>query len=343
MLTYPPQWNPGPGGGQQGADPFQRGYQLPDGGADPFAYGQQQPPAWPGYGAPRPPGSPPPSGQPPKRDNTQWVIAAIAAVLVVSVLVGGLLWKLNSGNDTPQAAPATTTSTSAPARTTATKPSALPPVTPTAVPTPAPQATPCNGHTAGPTPQTPPGWSTVVSPRGLAYDVPPGWTVEKCETLVGWEKRCPETPDSPFGTCPIRTMSGAATLANPVCPDGGSLALTGAPGAKSVNDINQAVQNESATVKDIYTSDSGVVPSVALSDPRTLTVAGAPAVEVIATVTGIAAEKCIAPKALHVMVATTVPGQPGTVLFVVSMAQDYTGAPDAGLIDQLVGSLRRAS
>jgi predicted TPR repeat methyltransferase len=81
---------------------------------------------------------------------------------------------------------------------------------------------------------------------------------------------------------------------------------------------------------------------VALSDPRPLTVGGAPAVEIIATVTGIAADKCTAPKALHVMVATTVPGQPGTVLYVMSMAQDYAGAPDAGLVDQLVATLRRA-
>ena len=86
-----------------------------------------------------------------------------------------------------------------------------------------------------------------------------------------------------------------------------------------------------------------MVPNVDLSPPRDLTVGGAPAVEVIATVTGIAADTCTAPKALHVMVATTVAGQPGTVLFVISMAQDYQGAPGAGVVDQMVGSLRLAS
>jgi hypothetical protein len=121
------------------------------------------------------------------------------------------------------------------------------------------------------------------------------------------------------------------------------LVLTGVPGAKSVTDINEAVRNESSLVSDIYTSDSGVVPSVALSEPRHLTVAGAPAVEVIATVTGIAAGNCTAPKALHAMVATTVPGQPGTVLFIVAMDQDIAGAPDPSAIDQMVGSLRLAS
>jgi hypothetical protein len=60
------------------------------------------------------------------------------------------------------------------------------------------------------------------------------------------------------------------------------------------------------------------------------------------TVTGIEADDCTGPHALHAMVATTVPGQPGSVLFVVLMDQDYPEAPGAGLIDQLVGSLRPA-
>ncbi|GAS89029.1 hypothetical protein [Mycolicibacterium brisbanense] len=42
------------------------------------------------------------------------------------------------------------------------------------------------------------------------------------------------------------------------------------------------------------------------------------------------------------MVATKVPGQPGSVMFVVSLEQGYPGAPDPGLVDQLVGTLRRA-
>ncbi|HEX7827622.1 MAG TPA: hypothetical protein VF477_22210 [Mycobacterium sp.] len=336
-MTYPPQWNSG--GGQWGGDPFRGGYQAP---GDPFAQGQPQ--AWPGYGGQPPTGPPPPFLPPPRRDNTGWVIATVAAVVIVAVLVGGLVWKLNGSNDSPQAAPATTTtkpSATSTTRTTTSTPSS----TPTAAPAPAPpSAGECKGLSAGPTAQTPPGWQTVLSPRGLAYDVPSGWTVLSCESLVGWEKTCPETPDSPFGTCPIRTMSGAASLANPVCPDGNSLALTGVPGAKNTSDINQAVRAEATLVEAIYTSASGAAPSsVALSDPRSLTVAGAPAVEIIATVTGIAADRCTAPRALHVMVATTVPGQPGTVLFVVSMAQDYAGAPDAGLVDQLVASLRRAS
>lgn len=334
-MTYPPPWNPGPGG-QPSPGPWQRGYQLP-GAADPFAYGQQPGQPLPGYGAPPPLGGGHPQGGPPKRDNVQWIIATVAAVVVVAVVVGGLLWKLNGGNETPQAATATTSTTTAP------KPT--PTTTPTAAPAPAP-STPtasCNGHSAGPAAATPAGWKTVVSPRGLAYDVPSDWEVLKCDSLIGWEKKCPVGPDSPFGTCPIRTMSGAANLPNPACPDKSSLAISGAPGAKNTPDINQAVNNETGTVKDIYTSDSGVVPTVDLGPARQFTVGGAPAAEVIATVTGIETDKCTAPKVLHVMVATTVPGQPGSVMFVLALPQDYPGALDAGIVDQMVGSLRLAS
>lgn len=334
-MTYPPPWNSGPSG-QPAPDPWQRGHQLPI-GADPFAPGQQPSQPFPGYGAPSPGWQP--QGGPPKRDNVQWIIATVAAVVVVAVVVAGLLWKLNSGNDTPVAATTTSSSNTpnAPSKsatpTTSATPSAAP-STPTAS---------CNGHGAGPVAATPAGWKTVVSPRGLAYDVPPDWEIHKCDSLVGWEKKCPETPDSPFGSCPIRAMSGAASLDNPVCPEKSSLATSGAPGAKNTPDINQAVTNETGTVKDIYTSDDGVVPNVDLGQPRQFTVGGAPAVEVIATVTGIEADKCTAPKALHVMVATTVAGQPGSVLFVLSLPQDYPGALNSSIVDQMVGTLRLAN
>ena len=103
------------------------------------------------------------------------------------------------------------------------------------------------------------------------------------------------------------------------------------------------MQQEAQLVADIYTSKSGVVPQVSLSQPRPLTVAGAPAVEIVATVTGIETDDCTGARALHAMIATTVAGQPGSVLFVVSMEQDYPGAPDAGVIDQMVATLRPAT
>lgn len=327
-MTYPPSWNAGPGGQP---DPWRRGHPQPGaGGLPPHGY-----PVQPGYGHPPPPGAPPLYGKPPR--NHQWIIVTVAAVLVIAVAVAVIVWKLGGSDDEQQATPSTTTSlTKATPRSSSSTPTSR---TTSAAPAPAPAD--CDGRVGTPGPDTPAGWKQVVSPRGLIYDVPPEWDVLKCTVLVGWEKTCPITPDSPFGTCPIRSMSGAAELKNAACPEGNSVAVSGVPGAKSTPDINEAVQNETATVKDIYTSESGVVPDVSLSAPRNLTVAGAPAVEIIATVTGIAPDNCVAPNALHVMIATTVAGQPGSVMFVVSMG--YQGAPDNGTIDSMVRSLRLAS
>ncbi|MGJ0120314.1 hypothetical protein ACQ7HM_14020 [Williamsia sp. MIQD14] len=193
----------------------------------------------------------------------------------------------------------------------------------------------CPAASAGPT--TPAGWKSVTGTRGLAYDVPPTWTVQPCGTVIGWEKKC---TDGPFGFCPIRTMSGAATLESASCPKS-TLADAGLPGASDTSDILQAVRAESALVADIYTSDSGRVPRVQLSAPRRFTVGGADAVQVVASVTGIETSACQGPTALHSMVATTVPGQPGSVMFVISLPQGMTDAVAPAVGDQMVATLRR--
>jgi hypothetical protein len=303
----------------------------------PFPGGYQQPPFnWPGYG----PGyweAPPAVGPPPRRNTTLWVVLTVAAVVVVAAGTGAVLWGLNSGpgNNKPhQAQPTPTTAVTEPSTATAL------PTAPTRVPPsilPPPVVGGCQGRTFGPAPQTPAGWSTVVSPRGLAYDVPPDWGVEECTALVGWEKPC---ADGPFGFCPVRTMSGAAVLPDPGCK-GHAHALAGVPGAKNQPDINQALGNESELVSDIYTSDSGQVPAVALGQVRHLTVSGAPAAQMVARVSDIGSDGCTAPSALHSMLATTVPGIEGTVLFVISLRQGYPGAPDPAVIDRMVSTLRR--
>ncbi|MGW4098458.1 hypothetical protein [Mycobacterium sp. NPDC004974] len=324
-MTYPPQWNPPPG------DPFEN-YQSPQ---TPSPGGYYQPiPGWSGYG------EAPPADQPPKRSRTPLIVGTVAGVVAITLLVGLALWGFNSrGNDT--AGIATTTSaaatdeptgtTTAPSSTTSSS-SAAP-----AAPPAAPAA--CEGRVPTATPQTPAGWNPVASPRGLNYAVPGNWEVNACTDMVGWEKPC---SDGPFGYCPIRTMSGSTSIPNEQCPKG-SRGVTGVPGAKNTPDINEAVQGEAKLVADIYTSKNGVVPSVSLSPPRNFTVGGTPAVQIVATVTGIEGDNCTGTSALHSMVATTVPGQPGSVLFVVSLEQGYPGAPDPGLIDQLVGTLNRAS
>lgn len=200
-----------------------------------------------------------------------------------------------------------------------------------------PSTTGCPPAVSGP--NTPSGWQTVAGKRQLAYDVPADWEVAGCETLVGWEAPC---PDGPFGFCPVRTMSGAAMLTTETCPDD-SAGVAGLPGAKNIDDIDAAIRAESETVAAIYTSESGVVPQVSLSEPRRLTVGGRPAVHVVATATGIESSPCVGDTALHSMVATTVPGQPGVVLFVISLPQGMPGAADPDIIDQMVASLRDAN
>lgn len=288
------------------------------------AYGQ--PPQFPGGPARTPPGPPFP---PPRRDRTQWWIAGSAAAVVVVLLLGVLVYKLSSDSGSTTAQSPTSATVSAP-----TPGSATPPSTSSQA---APQRAVCKGQSAGPGPNTPAGWSTVVSPRGLVYDVPADWKVNECTTLIGWETKC---PDGPFGTCPLRTMSGSAESADSSCK-AQNFAMTGVPGAKDIPDIHQAANREASLATAIWTSDSGAAPTVSQSQEKSLTVGGSPAVEVVATVTNITTSGCGATRAVHVVVATTVPGQPGTVLFVASLEQGIAGAPGPEVADQLVASLRR--
>jgi hypothetical protein len=312
----PPPWQPG-GQNPYGQHPYsQPGQQFPQ--YPPPQYPNWSGQGWSGYGE-----APPAFGPPPRRNKTPWILAALAAVVIVALVAGGLVWKFNSGDDDADSAAGTTSSALT------TSPDEPAPNT-SAKPKPA-----CEGKVAARRPETPPNWIPVASPRGLDYAVPPDWTVNSCTTLVGWEKPC---PDGPFGFCPVRTMSGSAELPNQQCPDY-SRVLTGVPGAGTTDDINEAVQLETQLVGDIYTSKNGVVPSVSLSEPRKFNIDGQPAVQIVATVTGIEADECTGPEALHSMVATKVDGQPGSVMFIVSMEQGYPGAPDPKLIDDILATV----
>ncbi|AKS31687.1 hypothetical protein [Mycolicibacterium goodii] len=312
----PPPWPPG--GQHPGPYPGQYPGQYPGG---------QQPnwpaPGWSGYGWSGY-GEAPPAHQPPRRNKTPWILAALAGVVITALIAGGLVWKFNSGADDDRDSAGATTSASA-------EPESSTPST-TAKPA-------CEGKVAARTPDTPPQWIPVASPRGLDYAVPSDWTVNSCTSLVGWEKPC---PDGPFGFCPVRSMSGSAMLPNKECPDHARV-LTGVPGASKTDDIDEAVQLESQLVDDIFTSKNGVIPQVSLGDPREFTIGGQPAVQIVAKVTGIEADECTAPEALHSMVATKVDGQPGSVMFIVSMEQGYPGAPDPGLIDEILETVHHAN
>ena len=113
-----------------------------------------------------------------------------------------------------------------------------------------------------------------------------------------------------------------------------------------LKDIGREARSKSSLVGDIYTSESGRKPTVSLGDPRTMTIDGAPAVEVLATVTHIEQDQCHGPGALHSVVATSVPGGKGVVVFVVSIAQGYPGRQlpvsstrSSGVAAQLISSV----
>ncbi|WP_051989832.1 hypothetical protein [Gordonia soli] len=134
-------------------------------------------------------------------------------------------------------------------------------------------------------------------------------------------------------------MSGAATHETTQCPDDWA-GTAGTPGNTKTGDINKALRDELALVGAIYTSESRHSPSVSSGRPQKLSIGGRAALHVVATARDIEASKCVGESALHSIVATTVPGQPGVTLFVISLPQ---GVPDAGnrrLINQMVTSLR---
>jgi hypothetical protein len=243
-----------------------------------------------------------------------WISLALAALLIV--VSATLVWTVRT----------MTARTSAPSETSTV--AAPPPLF-----APPPMSAPvCPAAVAGPL--TPAGWQPVSSPVGLAYDVPADWTVSDCSSMLGWEKYC---PDGPFGTCPIEVLSGTAELEVPRCPKDWR-AVSGLDSQHDSDDIGREARAKSSLVADIYTSETGRTLTVSPGRPRTLTVDGSPAIELRATVTDIEQDECHGPSALHSVVATM--GVKGVVVFVVSIGQGYPGAPDPGLVDQIIGTLR---
>ncbi len=359
-MSYPPQGYPSDGSNHPDQPPTDgdpsHPYPPPTYPSPGQPYQQQPPPGWtqsgdynqyPSYPqqtpyaqqAPYTQNTPfaqygPPNGVPPQRSGSGKALAVIAGVslLVIAALVAVVIVVVHkvgsadvsaSGNSSSSGDTYVPTSAESSPTTT----------TPTTTET-VPQEESCPTATAAPT--TPAGWKTVAGKRHLAYDVPANWKVLTCTTIVGWEKKC---DTGPFGYCPIRSMSGASALETPQCPKNDA-GVAGLPGASQTPDINEAVRAEGNLVADIYTSDSGHVPTVTLGPPRSFTVGGAPAVQVLATVTDIETSQCVGPTAIHSMVATTVPGQKGSVMFVISLPQGVPDAADPAIIDQMVGSLR---
>ena len=268
------------------------------------------------------PGSRPPGEPPRQRTTLLWV--ALAAAVVVIVVLSVVVIKQFSNDTTGSPTPSTTAAS-------ATVQSAPPPVSSSPDDGVVSSSMTCDGYTASVDEGSQPGWHAAINRFGLAYAAPPDWTVAACGVRSGWAKPCPE------GQCVIRELGAVATVANPACPKQ-NLAMSGVAGSRNP-DIRAALDEESALVAPIYTQGD-TVPNVELGPVRDFTIGTRPAVQVVATVTGIAADDCNGPNALHSMVVTTVPNVEGSVVFLISLREGATASPKSDVIDGMVQTLR---
>ncbi|MBM7171099.1 hypothetical protein JQK87_22395 [Streptomyces sp. G44] len=154
-----------PGGGQnqpgQGQNPYrQPGYQQPD------AQAQQAP-----WHAPTMPGEPRGGApEPPRGDGrrTKMIALVAAAAVVVAAGVTGALLLGGGKDDSAEPGPVKSGSASGPAKSSGSHSA----------------DNPRAGAAPGP---TVPGWKVVVNPkRGIAFDVPPGWSLESRDWAGGY-------------------------------------------------------------------------------------------------------------------------------------------------------------
>jgi hypothetical protein len=254
-----------------------------------------------------------------------WISLAVAVVIIV-LLSAVVITQMKS-----DASDASDTSTpAAPTQSTAVQPSQPGSTAPQPSGSGSPSMT-CEGYTASVDANSQPGWHATIDRRGLAYAVPPDWTVQACGVRMGWAKPCPE------GQCVIRELGAVSTVANPLCQKQ-NLAMSGVAGSKNA-DIRAALDEESKTVPTIYTRN-GHVPKVEYGPVREFTIGFHRAVQMVATVTDIATDACNGPSAFHSMVVTTVPKVEGSVAFLISLREGANASPKPGVINSIVNTLR---
>jgi hypothetical protein len=189
----------------------------------------------------------------------------------------------------------------------------------------------CEGYTANVDANSQPGWHATVNRLGLAYAAPPDWAISSCGVRMGWAKPCPE------GQCVIREIGAVSSVANPVCPKQ-NLAMAGVARSNDP-EIRAALDEESRTVSPIYTRGQ-TVPNVEFGQVRDFIIGTQPAVQLVATVTGIATDSCHGPSALHSIVVTTMPNIEGSVVFLISLREGANAKPKPEVIGKIVDTLR---
>jgi hypothetical protein len=265
-----------------------------------------------------------PGYQPGQKRPTPWLWIALAVAVVIIVVLSAVVFSQLRADNSVTSTPVSPTHSSV--------------VLPTPQPAPAqpaptnasPSMT-CEGYTASVDATSQPGWHATINRLGLAYAVPPDWAVAACGVRMGWAKPCQQ------GNCVIRDLGAVTTVANPICPQQ-NLAMAGVTQSKNP-DIRAALDEESQTVAAIYTQD-GKVPNVEFGPVREFNIGTHPAVQMVATVNGIATDNCNGSSAFHSMVVTTVPKVEGSVVFLVSLRQGATVSPKPDVINSIVHTLR---
>jgi hypothetical protein len=266
-----------------------------------------------------------PGYHPGQKRRPPWLGIALAIAVVIIVALAAVVitqMKDNKSESPPTASPQPTTAQSIPQPTAA------------APPQPSVNASPsmtCEGFTANVDPTSQPGWHAAINHFGLAYAAPPDWNVATCGVRMGWAKPCPQ------GQCVVRELGAVASVPNPSCKEQ-NLAIAGV--AHSNNpDIRAALDEEMRTVPLIYTR-GGTVPKIDFSPVQEFDFGPHPAVQMVATGTGIGTDACNGPSALHSMVVTTVPKVDGSVVFIISLREGANMSPKPDVINEMVKTLR---
>ncbi|MEZ0343098.1 hypothetical protein ACAG25_24350 [Mycobacterium sp. pV006] len=272
-----------------------------------------------------PPGSIPPSpGLPSPRRGKPWLWVALAVAVVIIIVLATLLVTQSSDDTEGQPTAADPAQTSA-------VPLTPPPTTEAPRNSEAGSSMTCDGLTASVDATSQPGWRATINRYRLAYAAPPDWTVAACGVRTGWAQPCPQ------GQCVIQELEAVATVANPACTKQ-NLAVAGVTRSRNP-EIGVALDQTAETVTPIYTRD-GQAPAIEFGPVREFSIGPHPAVQMVATVTGIAATECTGPTAYHSIVVTTVPKVEGSVVFVISLREGSTVKPNPDVINQMVDTLR---
>jgi hypothetical protein len=263
-----------------------------------------------------------PTREPRRNRPSPWLAVALAiAVVIIVVLSVVVITQANDDSDNLTPAAPTQSSSIQPSQPGVAQPA----------PTNASPSMTCEGYNAAVDENAQPGWHAAINRLGLAYAVPPDWSVAACGVRMGWAKPCPE------GNCVIRDLGAVATVANPTCPNQ-NIAMAGVTQSKNP-DIRAALNEETRTVPLIYTQD-GKVPTIELAPVREFTIGTQRAIQTVATVRDIATDKCTGPSAFHSMVVTTIPNVEGSVVFLISLREGTNVSPKPDVINEIVRTLR---